>query len=468
MKLSKTKVIALALAVCLIAILSIGTLAWFTDDDSVTNEFFVAGSEDQNPDDVFSIDVWEDKTSADPDGEDKIQDGIKFDAILPGDDLYKEVNLENTGAYPQYVRAIVTVSDAHIWQQINGEAYVPLNKIATDLNTSFQTWSIEFNADEDTLTYVLYYDAILPAEGTDVVTLFTNIAIPEAMDRYQAAEMDGGFLVNVIAEAVQTENVGDTAPDAFATVGMAKPLGNSTIMTTAAGVENALKSGVASTVTLPAELNNTTLTIDYPLSNVTIDAAQQNVALKFTSEMENVTVTGIKDNGDATPALVITSAAKGDLTVKDSYFYDDKSQPYGGIAGNGTSTELNLKVENCTLEGARPLYLTNLNNLTVTGTTIKGIAGGSWSILANGTVTGNIVVDGCTFEGCTGILKAGVSGGQDWQTGTTGNVTFTNNVLNDNNLKDGKFFSVNAVGTVTVSGNTGNTTAIADWTNGLN
>ena len=61
MKLSKTKVVALALAVCLIAILSMGSLAWFTDDDSVTNDFLIAGSEDQNPDDVFSVDVWEDK-----------------------------------------------------------------------------------------------------------------------------------------------------------------------------------------------------------------------------------------------------------------------------------------------------------------------------------------------------------------------------------------------------------------------
>ena len=46
MKLSKSKVVALALAVCLIAILSMGSLAWFTDDDSVTNDFYIAGSED--------------------------------------------------------------------------------------------------------------------------------------------------------------------------------------------------------------------------------------------------------------------------------------------------------------------------------------------------------------------------------------------------------------------------------------
>ena len=229
MKLSKTKVVALALAVCLIAILSMGSLAWFTDDDSVTNDFLIAGSEDQKPDDVFSVDVWEDKDLLD-NGEEKIQTGITYDAILPGDDLYKEVNIENTGAYEQYVRAIVTVSDASIWQQLHGETYVPLNKIATDLNAKFETWSIVYNTTEDTLTYVLYYDGILLPEATkDIVTLFTNIEIPTAMTRYQAAAMAGGFVISVEAEAVQTEHVGDTAPKAFETVGMAIAAGNSTI-----------------------------------------------------------------------------------------------------------------------------------------------------------------------------------------------------------------------------------------------
>lgn len=228
MKLDKKKVFALALAACLIATLSMGSLAWFTDDDSVTNDFFIAGSEDQNPDDVFSVDVWEDATPEDPDGEEKIQDGIKYPAILPGDDLYKEVNVENTGAYEQYARVIVTVSDAHIWQELHGEVYVPLNKIATDLSGEFQPWSIEYDADADALTYVLYYNHILAVD--EVVNLFTNVAIPEALNRDQAAAMAGGFQINVVAEAVQTENVGANAAEAFATVGMAIEPGNTTIM----------------------------------------------------------------------------------------------------------------------------------------------------------------------------------------------------------------------------------------------
>lgn len=224
MKLNKQKVFALALAVCLIATLSMGSLAWFTDSDSVTNDFLIAGSENQDPDEVFSVDVWE---RNDPNSQDKL-DHIEYPNILPGDDWYKEVNVENTGSYEQYIRATVTVSDAHIWQQIFGEVYVPLNKIATDLNADFQAWSTVYDMEADTLTYVLYYQNILAVDG--IATLFTNVAIPEELDRDQAAAMAGGFQITVTADAVQTKNVGDNAAAAFETVGMAVEAGNITIL----------------------------------------------------------------------------------------------------------------------------------------------------------------------------------------------------------------------------------------------
>ncbi len=229
MKNKKLKLLVLALAVCLIAVASLGTLAWFTANDSVTNNFYIANSED-DPDAIFSVDVWEDDTLADPDGEEKIQGGINYPNILPGDNLYKEVNIENTGSYEQYIRATVTVSDASVWQTIFGETYVPLEKLADNLNEKFDVWSVVYDIAEDTLTYVLYYDSILPAEGEDIVTLFTNIHIPEAINRFQAAELAGSFTISVVADAVQTKNVGDNASDAFKTVGMEIAQGESTLM----------------------------------------------------------------------------------------------------------------------------------------------------------------------------------------------------------------------------------------------
>ena len=156
MKFTKKNVLIVALAVCLLAMISMGTLAWFTDSDEVTNDFYFANSED-DADKIFSVDVWED----DDDGVDEKLDSITYDDLLPGDDLYKEVNIENTGYYAQYIRATVTVSDAHVWQELNGVVYVPLNAIATDLNAEYVVDRTVYNADDDTLTYVLYYKNIL-------------------------------------------------------------------------------------------------------------------------------------------------------------------------------------------------------------------------------------------------------------------------------------------------------------------
>ena len=337
MKLSKTKVIALALAVCLIAILSMGSLAWFTDDDSVTNDFLIAGSEDQNPDDVFSIDVWEDKDLLD-NGEEKIQTGITYDAILPGDDLYKEVNIENTGAYEQYVRAIVTVTDASIWQQLHGTLYVPLDKIATDLNENFETWNIAFDEIADTLTYVLYFNDKLPATGADTVTLFTNIEIPEAMDRYQAAEMDGGFVIKVVAEAVQTKNVGDTAPEAFETVGMGIEKGNNSLLgvTTAAALQKALDEATTDTeIVLQANITG----------DVTVT---QKANVNITIAGEGKTFAGVI-TVDGKSATILTAG----LTVKDVVFKADAISADACIRLGGTNATryiCNLTVDGCTFD----------------------------------------------------------------------------------------------------------------------
>lgn len=276
MKLNKKKVIALALAVCLIATLSMGTLAWFTDDDSVTNDFLIAGSEG-DADDVFSIDVWEeDKNGTRYDGE----DGIDYPSILPGDVLVKNVNVENTGSYEQYARVTVTVTQAHIWQEIFGEIYVPLNLIATDLNTAdFTGWSAEWDADTDELIYVLYYNDVLAVD--QIVNLFKTVAIPSALDRYQAAEMNGGFQISVKAEAVQTKNVGDSAPEAFSTVGMYIEPGEYSNANTGKGLLAALTAGVDITLendidmsgvawTPVATYNGTFDGADYTISNLTI------------------------------------------------------------------------------------------------------------------------------------------------------------------------------------------------------
>lgn len=210
---SKKKLLSLALVVAMIAILSFSTLAWFNDKDEVKNEFYIASSEDKTPDEIFSVDVWENTPEGGAD-----QDGAKYEDILPGDLLQKEVFVENTGYYDQYIRVTVTISDAEAWINALGE-----NFDVTDVFVGFDAtkwnhiWNNLYGATEtpDDIIYVLYYNGIV--KKGEEINVFDAIQIPKSLTREQAAAFGGGFTIDVKADAVQTENVvpeGTPAEDA--------------------------------------------------------------------------------------------------------------------------------------------------------------------------------------------------------------------------------------------------------------
>lgn len=223
---NKKKIVSLALIVCMIAILSFSSLAWFSDADEVTNKFMVASSGDpSDPDDIFSVDV---KENIDTDGDGKTdttiaegddKNGEEYEDILPGDSLVKEPFVVNTGAYDQYIRLKVTVTDATAWQEILAQYGI------SDLATIFAGYddakwirvdTPEFNSTADTLTYTYYLQSILTPGSSE--TLFTHVVIPGELTQADLAKVDGSFDLTVKAEAVQTENVGDNALEAFTTV----------------------------------------------------------------------------------------------------------------------------------------------------------------------------------------------------------------------------------------------------------
>lgn len=215
MKITKKKVFVSALIICLLAIVSMSTLAWFSASDSVKNEFYVADSGDHtdDPDAIFSVAVWEKTPESDKD-----TDGYTYNEILPGAKLTKEPHIENTGYYSQYIRAIVTISDANAWLA----AVEGIDMAEVFLGFDESVWtniSMEHDTTADTLTYVLYYDGILES-GKDI-TLFNQVKIPESLTVAQAAAFAGDFSITVKAQAVQTENVGANAYEAFETVKMA-------------------------------------------------------------------------------------------------------------------------------------------------------------------------------------------------------------------------------------------------------
>lgn len=244
----KRNILTIALALCLIAIMACGSLAYFTSTKTVTNEFLTStvnpstdtngdGKVDENDepiaDDVFSIKLYETDNAKD-DGS-KTYLGNTYAKILPGDKLDKDPTVENTGAYPAYVRMTVVVNEATDWQKAiqkhldNGNLKVGDNG-AYDLTNIFggfnTNWEREenpvYDAAADTLTYVYYLNAALPAEDKaetaevqeDASTLFTSVTIPACFDAEDMLSLKE-FKLEITADAIQSMNTGDTAYDAF-------------------------------------------------------------------------------------------------------------------------------------------------------------------------------------------------------------------------------------------------------------
>ena len=214
----KKKVFTVALVVCLIAMLSMGTVAWFNASDSVTNKFMIASSEDDTADEIFSVAVTEEFGT---DGAEDPETGdVVYKDILPGDELTKVVDVKNTGHYDQFIRVTVTVTDARAWMNVLGVNDVPaISAIVEGYDSDM--WSPKtgvYDADHNKFVYTLYYTDELAADQT--INVFDSVKIPESMTKEDAARFNGGFDIDVVADAVQTENVGATAAEAFATVGL--------------------------------------------------------------------------------------------------------------------------------------------------------------------------------------------------------------------------------------------------------
>ena len=208
---TKRKIIVVAAIVAIISILSVGTLAWYSDSQEKVNKFVVSSDQQGDPD--FSVDVEEtfDPTTSDVTPTDTPDGGLQYDGILPGDFLSKEAKAKNTGAYDEYIRVTVTLTpdDATKWA-----AMVPnfdLRDCLTDVSTDFVFDTIS----DDGLTVVYYYNKVLAAgESTDPV--FKGFTVPTTMTvDNSVVNLD----LKVKADAVQARNI--VNPDDYASVALA-------------------------------------------------------------------------------------------------------------------------------------------------------------------------------------------------------------------------------------------------------
>lgn len=220
MKMNKKKVLVAALAICLVAILSVGTLAWFNAEDAITNKFMIADSDnDGTPD--FSVDVYEHENdgddTADQDGDgDPIftQGGNEYPHIAPGDELAKDPTVKNTGDYDQWIRVYVTFDEYAVIK-----AACDNQGITDDLRTWLDVvpgWTADNSAtviENNSITYVYYLNNKLVPDDTAI--LFTEVTIPGEFEQADMRFVNDNFSITVKAEALQADNTGDVSWEAF-------------------------------------------------------------------------------------------------------------------------------------------------------------------------------------------------------------------------------------------------------------
>lgn len=208
----KKKVLSLSLVVIMLAILSFSSLAWFTDNDSASNDFQIAGAGSEDPDKIFSVDVKEEV-----DGEDKPVDEMKFGEILPGAEYKKAAYVSNTGSYNQYIRVTLTITD---WNEIKDIVSINMDdKFAENWYIDTKGVSIDKNGNlvsdstEDKLVVVLYLNNILKPDFK--FDLMDSVSVSEKATQADFANFAfaDGFQIDIKADAVQTENVLDSYGD---------------------------------------------------------------------------------------------------------------------------------------------------------------------------------------------------------------------------------------------------------------
>lgn len=245
MKGNKKKVFVTALCVCLIAILSFGTLAWFTSEDSVTNTFKFASSDGQKTD--FSVDVYEKGKvyTEDENGDittdevivDKDDDGdtigLIYDNVLPGDVLPKTVSVANTSSigasisgtdYSQFIRVHIAINDPeeviyNRYKNVYGSNFVKLaiNDMLQledgTLLSNVDMWNMDvarYCKEDDRFEITLYLkQAYGPLKPDAELTVFDNFVIPTILTVEDANTLteNGGISVEITAEAIQSDNL---------------------------------------------------------------------------------------------------------------------------------------------------------------------------------------------------------------------------------------------------------------------
>ncbi len=180
----KNKLLFVAVTVIILSMLTAGTLAYFSAEDTAHN-VITSGNVD------ITLQEWADGDKTEPFPEEGVS------GVMPGTEVTKIVEVRNTGLNEAWIR--VSVSKAiTLAADIEGEADLELVKL--DIDTG--KWTIKDG-------FYYYNEAVKPGQTT--APLFTSVTFDTAMGNlYQLSTAE----VEVQAQAVQTANNGATALEA--------------------------------------------------------------------------------------------------------------------------------------------------------------------------------------------------------------------------------------------------------------
>lgn len=183
----KKKLITIAVAVLCVAMLGYSTIAYFTHEDTATN-VITSGN----------IQIALQETAINEEGETILfqESQERFD-VMPGEEVSKIVQVENTGSNDAYVR-IKIEKTIDLAEGVGGTADISL--IAMDIDT--ENWT-----EKDGHYY--YNRPLLPGEKTE--PLFKNVIFdPNMSNMYQ----NSTAVIKVDAQATQVKNNGTTVFEA--------------------------------------------------------------------------------------------------------------------------------------------------------------------------------------------------------------------------------------------------------------
>lgn len=225
---NKRKLMMLAVAVCMVAILAIGgTLAYFTDTESAQNVFTIGG---------VDVTLFESKVRAeddekgfpgyvDDDGDEQTVKENTYAGLVPGSSICKDPTVTNVGETDAYIR----VSIKHNNQDAIFHAFETQENFFASLTGIADTmpkvehmdvaWKLsdgtagkdatnrkEYTLNNDEKIYVFWFKDVLATK--EFITLFTGIQIPAGFVEADMAAFDG-LEINIWADAIQADGFAD-------------------------------------------------------------------------------------------------------------------------------------------------------------------------------------------------------------------------------------------------------------------